>query len=48
MKLFKCFTLDVMNLKYITISLFEISYKKNVFPKFIFLDVSVLTGLLNA
>ncbi len=28
---FKCFTLHVMNLKYMKVSLFEISYKKKLF-----------------
>ncbi len=41
-KLLKCFTLHVMNQKYMKVSLFEISYKKKYTFHHIFLDVPVL------
>ncbi len=47
-KRLKCFTLHVMNLKYIKVSLFEITYKKKIkfSPYLIFLDVHSLVFFL--
>ncbi len=49
-QLLKCFTLHVMDLKYMKVSLFEISYKKKKYLfhhiLFFFLDVPVDFGWL--
>ncbi len=37
----KCFTLHIMNLRYMKVSLFEISYKKRFHHILFFLDVPV-------
>ncbi len=43
-KTLKCFTFHVMNLKYMKVSLFEISYKKTFSPYSIFCDIPVYAG----